>query len=247
VTRPDPRHPPRGPLGPLPSAVAAVAEPGRPWLVAGKGPTAAKLPRLDLSGYRVLTLNHACLVADPAVAHFVDLEPVVDCADRLFELLLGPAPPWLVLPWHPHVRCSPAASTLLDVALAAAGRGEDSPTGVLATALKRGRLASYNSTTAGLLPLAVGLPLVRVRLFSAAAAFNLLAAAGVRGEVATVGVDGGTKYAPQFDEKDRLANGRSSLRRPVAGGGAGVPRRRDHPPTAVGRTHAADGAPRGDD
>jgi hypothetical protein len=54
-------------------------------------------------------------------------------------------------------------------------------------------------------------PVIRVRYFSAVAAINLLVAAGHTEEIYTLGVDGGTRYNPVFDTKDRLSNGRSSF------------------------------------
>jgi hypothetical protein len=49
-----------------------------------------------------------------------------------------------------------------------------------------------------------------VRYFSAVAAVNLLAVSGVR-EIFTIGVDGGSSYAPDFDKKTLLVNGRASF------------------------------------
>lgn len=160
----------------------------RPWLVLGKGPTAERVAEVDTSQYHILTLNHACMVATPTVAHFVDIEAYRDCAGRL-ESTINPK---VCLPWHPHVGNKAGKPCLTDYGI------------------PERRLLSYNSTTAGKLPRMPGLPTVRLRFFSAVAAFNILGQAGVR-EVYSLGVDGGTEYAPAFDAKDRLSNGRSSF------------------------------------
>jgi hypothetical protein len=176
----------------------------RPWLVLGKGPSLARLKPQDALQYSVMTLNHACLVARPDVASFVDWEACADCFPRLADASSYHGRPIAVcLPWHPHVRCRPTDQTLDQFQPAVAGLDRGS---AWLSAGIQGRLLAYNSTTAGRLPRHPHLATVRVRHFGAVAAFNLLAKAGVR-EVASLGVDGGTEYDPRFDPKDRLANG----------------------------------------
>jgi hypothetical protein len=172
----------------------------QPWLVLGKGPSFDRLGELGpaVRGRRTLALNHACLRAAPDVAHFTDLAAFLDCGPAL-GLRVPDEAVRVALPWHPHVDFRPGRQTLLDQA-----RRHPATLGWL---LEQGRLLSYNSTLAGRLPAHPKLAEVPVRLFSAVAAVNLLAAAGVR-DVALLGVDGGTGYAAGFDPKDRLANGR---------------------------------------
>lgn len=162
----------------------------RRWLVVGKGPTADYICRVDTTRYHVLTLNHACRVVRPAVAHFVDAEAVEDCLPHLRQGLFAVA-----APWHPHRHHKAHADTLAQYPWA--GEFGD-------------LLLSYNATTANTLPRNPALPVIRLRYFSAVAAFNILVAAGVR-SVHSIGVDGGTGYAEAFDKRTRLANGRSSF------------------------------------
>lgn len=171
-----------------------LADP-RPWLVVGKGPTAAGLTEATAGKYHVLTLNHACQLVTPALAHFADLEAFHDCEERLAAL--GCA---CCLPWHPHVRNAAGRKTLDDYAHAVR-RCQDK---------RLGLLVSYNASTANTLPRNRLLPNITLRYFSAVGAFNVLAAAGVK-EVVTAGVDGGTEYAPQFDPGTRLANGQKTF------------------------------------
>ena len=156
----------------------------RPWLVLGKGPTAALLPQVDTSKYHILTLNHACRAATPTIAHFVDWEAFEECADDLRGLAC--------LPWYPHVACKAGKKNLDELGLA--------PDAVL----------TYNATTASGRTKCPTVHTVRLKFFSAVAAFNILGMAGMR-EVYSLGVDGGTGYGPQFDPKDRLKNGRTSF------------------------------------
>jgi len=158
-----------------------------PWLILGKGPSAERLYTLDTSKYYFLSLNHACRLLAPTVAHFVDIEAYKDCATTL---------EWypktkVCLPWYPHVKYKSGRENLQSLNL-------DST-----------RFVSYNSTTSSL-PQKAGLPLIRLKLFSAVAAFNILGYAGVR-TVYSLGVDGGNSYAHFFDKKDKLANGRKSF------------------------------------
>lgn len=172
----------------------------KPWLIVGKGPTVDRVTEIDTSLYHCLTLNHACAVVVPDVAHFVDLEAMQDCMAALLRDECRAATR-LCVPWHPHVKCSPTKKTLeqckLEEPILTAYAGAD-------------RLLSYNATTAGKLKAAPFLPVVRLRYFSAVAAFNILAMAGVH-EVFSIGVDGGVGYGRVFDTKDRLANGRKSF------------------------------------
>jgi hypothetical protein len=173
-----------------------------PWLIVGKGPSLDRFDGVALAGlaaaYNVLTLNHACRVIVPDLAHFCDLEALRDCA-----LDLVPMQTSLCVPWWPHVAMRPGRVHLKGLADASG----DHLLGVFAGL---GRLWSYNSTVASKLPRNRKLPEIRVRYFSAVAAFNILARAGCK-RIATVGVDGGTGYSVHFDAKDRLANGRDGF------------------------------------
>jgi hypothetical protein len=168
------------------------------WLLLGKGPSATRVKALEPDSHLVVSLNHACLLAPAplALAHFIDLSAFADCAQQLFVNRV-PA----CLPWHPNVAMRVGKKTVTDHA-------REQP--FLAQMLEEGLVYSYNGTTADGLAPNHSLARVRVRFFSAVAAFNLLVASGVR-HVRGLGVDGGTAYAPCFDGKDRLANGRPSF------------------------------------
>lgn len=162
------------------------------WMLVGKGPTAAKLAAAD-GKWNYVSLNHACTLMKPVLAHFIDLSAWADCSQYLAEHKIPVA-----LPWHPNVKMHPMRATIRDHA-------EEHP--LLKAHLEAGLVFSYNATTCDGLTRNADLCRVRVRYFSAVAAFNLLAYAGVK-EVYSLGVDGGKDYAPCFDAKDKLANGR---------------------------------------
>lgn len=171
----------------------------KPWLIVGKGPTSDKVSEVNLSNYHVFTLNQACTLARPLVAHFIDIEPCIECLEGLMmsaHVLRPDLPFYLCMPWYPHEKCAVTSRTLESWLKKY-------------EALQPEQLLVYNSTTAGKLPRHAAFTSVFVRYFSAVAAFNLLAGAGVR-QIATLGVDGGCGYGQSFDLSDRLKNTRKS-------------------------------------
>lgn len=162
--------------------------PAKPWLLVGKGPTMDHCDMLPIGSFNVLTLNHACKVVRPDIAHFVDVDALTDCFRYLKECRVA-------VPWHPHVEFRPS-TVPLDEYLWAGELGD--------------RLLSYNATTIDRKHANKALPTVILKKFSAVAAFNILLDAGVR-HIFTIGVDGGTGYSTAFDHKTRLANGQKSF------------------------------------
>lgn len=170
----------------------------RPWLLVGKGPSLDRHLEWDLDPFYILTLNHACRVIKPTLAHFTDLEALAECIEELLDEGVG-----IVAPWHPHVNFHPSPNNLGDYIR------NDAVTR-LDEAARRNLLFTYNSTRSR--TKVAAFRTVPVRFFSAVAGLNLLALSGVR-SVRSLGVDGGTKYANLMDEKDCLANGQTSFDR----------------------------------
>lgn len=177
------------------------AKPEKQWLVIGKGPTSDKLPEVNLSSFVTVTLNHACKLLHSDLAHFTDLEALDQC-----ERVLASKNYNVVMPWHPHIGMKPAMPTLLN--FATPGTTIHRP--MLSWSLGNDQLFSYNSTVAQKLSRNPKLSTVRVRYFSAVAAFNMLADAGVK-TIYTIGVDGGTGYGSAFADLKPLENGRESF------------------------------------
>lgn len=173
----------------------ATAHAEEPWLILGKGPTFDLRDRVDFRGFLTVGLNHVVQRQRVDVAHAIDIDVVQDC-----QYDLPTNAQWLLVPWHPHVRCQPTPLTLADFL----------PTlPVLADFARAGRLLTYDllsGPTRGPGPTATG-------SFSASVVVDLLGKSGVR-RVRTLGVDGGQTYGNTFgDLSDRtlLANGRSSF------------------------------------
>jgi hypothetical protein len=168
-----------------------------PWLVLGKGPSYALRDRFDLTGFHLMSLNHAVREQPVLAAHMIDLDVVRDCADAIEQNTRV-----LVMPWYPHVHNAVGARTLEDLA------GEIP---VLQRFRQAGRLLWYDLSTSRIRHGSA--PVVEATYFSAEAALNLLAAAGVR-RVRSLGIDGGSSYSPVFEDlrdKTLLANGRTSF------------------------------------
>ncbi|MFD0666747.1 hypothetical protein ACT80S_03425 [Ramlibacter sp. MAHUQ-53] len=164
----------------------------RTWLIVGKGPS-FPLALQAAESHAVLSLNDAVRALPRVdIAHFIDLEAFQRCAGALAHARL------VVLPWRPHAGHRPGPAALPELA-------DHHP--ALARLREAGRLAWYDLDSA---PGPRGAqPVVRATWFSAEAALDLLATAGVR-TVRSAGVDGGHAYAPPFADLhavSRLANG----------------------------------------
>lgn len=171
----------------------------KPWLILGKGPSFAKVSQFDIDGFARLSLNDAARELSVDVAHAIDLQVIERSGDAIVRNAKV-----LVMPWHPHVDFRPARENLEEI----------SSQDVYLRQLKsEGRLLWYNLGTAK--DHRLESPVVGVRYFSAEAAINLLAQAGVR-LIRSLGVDGGNAYSSRFkDLKDKslLTNRRSSFDR----------------------------------
>jgi hypothetical protein len=175
----------------------------RPWLLLGKGPSFQRIGEVPLSEYRVCTLNHVVREVPTDMAHAIDLDVVIECAEAIERQARV-----LIMPWRPHVDHRPSRQTLAEIAV-------EVP--VLRRLAAAGRLVWYNAATSKK-PHGDS-PVIDVRFFSAEAALNLLATIGAR-TVRSLGVDGGISYSSAFtdlDDKTRLANGHSSFDKQFAG------------------------------
>jgi len=55
----------------------------KPWLMLGKGPTFSQVGQVDLAQYYVCSLNHVIREVPADLAHIIDLDVVLDCADSI--------------------------------------------------------------------------------------------------------------------------------------------------------------------
>ena len=177
------------------------AKPEKKWLIIGKGPSSDLLPQVPLADFVTVSLNHACKLLHADLAHFTDLEALDQCEEILSSRNYN-----VCMPWHPHIGMKPSPMTLLNYASPHSGAHRP----ILSWSLANDQLFSYNSTVASSLSKNRKLTTVRVRFFSAVAAFNILASAGVK-EIHTIGVDGGTSYGTMFQGLQPLENGRESF------------------------------------
>lgn len=175
---------------------AAVSDDNTPWLILGKGPSFEKYREFDLSGYRLMSLNHVVGQLPVTAAHVIDLDVVASCREAIERNAQ-----LLVMPWVPHVDNRPGKQTLAELV------HQDA---FLDQLDRQGRLLFYDHledrrSGKG--------PLIRVHFFSSEAAIDLLAKSGVR-HIRTLGVDGGAAYGASFSDladNTLLSNGRKSF------------------------------------
>lgn len=169
------------------------------WLILGKGPSFS-LYTLNLdSEYCILTLNDAIgRVSTADLAHFIDFEAFERCADALSHY---PGVK-VVMPWYPHFNNKAGSINLIGLL------GKHS---LISRLCLEGRLYWYDLTSS---PVRHGHhPVVSVNFFSAEAALDLLATAGVR-RIRSLGIDGGKTYSKEFTDLESislLANGQKSF------------------------------------
>ena len=166
------------------------------WLLVGKGPTFDRIKEVNTSSYYVCSLNHVVRELPVTVAHFIDIEPVLDC-----QALLEQNAKFVVMPFHPHINCKPSSKSLIEFAA-------EIP--ALSRLAQQGRLIWYNLDSGK--PHGDS-PLVYAHYFSSEAALEVLARCGAK-RVYSLGVDGGASYSSNFSDlsdKTLLVNGHKNF------------------------------------
>lgn len=163
------------------------------WLILGKGPSLERIREFDLQPFRTVSLNHVIQTTQVEVASVIDLDVVKECQKEIYENAR-----FLLMPRYPHVNCRASERPL---------EGLFDQVSILRTLSQESRLIWYNFATGKPIPSS---PLIPKGPFSAAVIVNLLAVLGVR-SIRTLGIDGGTAYSAQFNEKTRLVNRHSNF------------------------------------
>lgn len=158
-------------------------DPAEPWLILGKGPSFSKRDQFNLNSFKAISLNHVVRELPVTLAHAIDLDVIKDC-----EAAIERNAQAVVMPWVPHVNNEPGSDHLNSII-------PQIP--VLRRLNEQGRLLWYNSSTTDVRH--AGAPVVEVKSFSAEAALNLLAMAGVR-QIRSLGIDGGAAYSGAFQD-----------------------------------------------
>ena len=150
----------------------------------GKGPSFSQSHHCSLQPYNILTLNDViCKISGVTIAHFIDFDAFERCADAAVNHAKI-----VVLPWFPHFDNKAGTVSLADMV-----EGHSS----LALLASQERLYWYDLDSS---PMRHGdYPVVSTHFFSAEAAFDLLATAGVK-RIRSLGVDGGHSYGIEFSD-----------------------------------------------
>lgn len=165
------------------------AQTKKSWVVVGKGPSSERYVPADFLNRNVITLNHACRLIPPDIAHFVDWDAYESCRD-----FLTPGS-FVAMPWHPHIKNKATTETLHRL---------------LTTTDARFNWLVYDASSAQRLKKATNRRHTVLRYFSATAVFDLLVQAGEK-RIESVGVDGGKRYAKQFSVSTLLSNGQATF------------------------------------
>lgn len=183
------------------------------WLTVGKGPSFEQRSAYDLSGFRVISLNHIVREMPVEIAHMIDLDVLRDCAEAIESNAR-----FLLMPRVPHLNGGPQSKTLDELKT-------DYP--VLKRLDEQKRLLWYNLAPTPVPPAlspwqykkqgnrSTPTPdsfVVPMGHFSGEVVTTLLGMLGAK-KIRTLGLDGGQNYAAQFSdlEKSRLDNGHSSF------------------------------------
>jgi hypothetical protein len=165
----------------------------KPWLILGKGPSFSKIDRIDLTEFNTFGLNHVSSIIPVDIGHFIDLE--------CLSLNLINNSNMVVCPVYPHVYNKCRYIHINEYV--------DKYTDEVASKIKD-KLFLYNCTTHKGTPIVELGPYIRVRHFSAEAAFKILALKDVP-KIYSLGIDGGTEYSHYFSHLKALTNGRKAF------------------------------------
>jgi Glycosyl transferase family 8 len=183
----------------------------KPWLILGKGPSFARYERERAAHCYTMGLNHVGAQTQVDLAHVIDIEVIEQCGESLLQTAR-----YVVMPWIPHIRHERTLLTPKRI-MDASGINLEEWAAIhssIAELAKQRRLLCYNLSTAPAKYLRPDDPrVVPVTYFSASAAVELLAQAGYR-TIRTLGIDGGSQYAQDFDKlaaANLFANGRTTF------------------------------------
>ncbi|MBY0549074.1 MAG: hypothetical protein K2W95_17505 [Candidatus Obscuribacterales bacterium] len=156
----------------------------KPWIILGKGPSFGLRQQTPLDTYHSVGLNHVPREQNVDLAHIIDIEVLAQCGQDIERNSR-----FLVMPMIPHENMHARADMKLADWL------DRFP--VLKKFDEEGRLLWYDLSTAS--TAASRHPKIQAYAFSSEAVLGLLAQCGVR-KIRSLGLDGGTTYAKEFED-----------------------------------------------
>lgn len=151
---------------------------GRPWLIAGMGPTFSHIHKFDLSSYNVLGINKVVREIKVEWAHIIDYY-IVDLMAENIKLNANR----LIIPYFPHIGFRPHPQV-----------DANEITLKLQPAVKD-KIMCYNLSTIKFRM--TPSPIIHAKYFNAEASLNLIAKLGCK-RVRAIGIDGGNTRAAEF-------------------------------------------------
>ena len=165
-------------------------------LIAGKGPTLASIDENLDPSEPVISLNHACELVPSSIAHFADLQALLDCEKVVIDSEF-----FVVVPAFPHISGVPTKLNVLHLAKAH---------NIISELIFQDRLFVYSGSNS---PNIWELPEFELRYFSVEPAYQLACLLGAQ-QVKTIGIDGGSSYATSVSTQGKrrlLDNGQQSF------------------------------------
>lgn len=156
----------------------------KPWLILGKGPSFSLRQEIPLDTYYLVGLNHVPREQGVDLSHIIDVEVLAQCGADIERNSR-----FLVMPMIPHENMRAREDMTL------ANWTNRFP--VLKKIDEEGRLFWYDLSTAN--TAGSHHPKIQAYAFSSEAVLGLLAQCGVR-KIRSLGLDGGTTYANEFED-----------------------------------------------
>ncbi len=164
--------------------------------ILGKGPSLNFVAAYRNSIDNTITLNHTCEIFAGNIAHFTDLEALIDCSKTITS-----SKSFVVMPFYPHIRGVPTNRNLIELS-------NEHP--LLNQLIVSDRIFTYSGSNSRN---KYGLPEIELRFFSIEPAYQIACLLGAS-KILTFGVDGGSKYSNFVSQRGKtrlLENGRKTF------------------------------------
>jgi hypothetical protein len=170
----------------------------KPILLLGKGPTFSERDKFLLPKFFTVTLNHAAREQESDLCSIIDIDVFQTCGEEIYKNSKS-----LVLPWHPHEGFRASTKNLEDWL-------KEIP--LLQKINQEGRLYWYNLSTykqrRG--QLKEGSKTYPGRVNNGDTFYGVCAINGFK-KIYSLGIDGGTSYASEFNDLKPFTNGQKTF------------------------------------
>jgi hypothetical protein len=164
--------------------------------IIGKGPSLSFVSTYEEPILNSITLNHACETISGKIAHFTDLEALLDCGKTITS-----SNSLVVMPNYPHIYGMPTDKDLLALS-------KEIP--LIDQLVQSRRIYTYAGSNS---QNSTNLQEIELRYFSIEPAYQIACLLGAK-KILTFGIDGGNRYSSSVSQVGRtrlLENGRKTF------------------------------------